>query len=108
MALWSLDAVSLPGRRMPRLDRVTVEIARGVTAVLGQSGAGKTSLLNVLVGFERPQSGRVEFRAAAGVLLFGFTHLTFHLFTPPDFSVGPNTPQCAWPCGAGTDRRAHV
>ncbi len=66
MTLWSLDAVSLTGRRVPRLDRVTVEIARGVTAVLGQSGAGKTSLLNVLVGFERPQSGRVEFRAAAG------------------------------------------
>ncbi len=66
VTLWSLNAVSLAGRRSPRLDRVTVEIARGVTAVLGQSGAGKTSLLNVLVGFERSQSGRVEFRAAAG------------------------------------------
>ena len=65
MTLWSLDAVSLPGRRLPRLDRVTVEIPRGVTAVLGQSGAGKTSLLNVLVGFERPSSGRVEFREAS-------------------------------------------
>ena len=62
VTLWSLDAVSLSGRRVPRLDRVTVEIPRGVTAVLGQSGAGKTSLLNVLVGFERPSSGRVEFR----------------------------------------------
>ena len=65
MTLWSLDAVSLPGRRLPRLDRVTVEIPRGVTAVLGQSGAGKTSLLNVLVGFERPSSGRVVFREAS-------------------------------------------
>ena len=64
MTLWSLDAVSLSGRRVPRLDRVTVEIPRGVIAVLGQSGAGKTSLLNVLVGFERPSSGRVEFREA--------------------------------------------
>ncbi|MEK6260856.1 MAG: ATP-binding cassette domain-containing protein [Planctomycetota bacterium] len=63
--LWSLSAVSLSGRRVPRLDRVTVEIPRGVTAVLGQSGAGKTSLLNVLVGFERPNSGRVEFRGAS-------------------------------------------
>ena len=66
VTLWSLNAVSLAGRRVPRLDRVTVEIARGVTVVLGQSGAGKTSLLNVLVGFERPQSGRVEFRGVAG------------------------------------------
>lgn len=58
--LWSLNDVSLPGRRSPRLDRVTVEIPHGVTAVLGQSGAGKTSLLNVLVGFERPSSGSVR------------------------------------------------
>ena len=65
MTLWSLDAVSLSGRRVPRLDRVTVEIPRGVTAVLGPSGAGKTSLLNVLVGFECPSSGRVDFRAAS-------------------------------------------
>lgn len=57
--LWSLNEVSLPGRSAPRLDRVTVEIPQGVTAVLGQSGAGKTSLLNVLVGFERPSSGRL-------------------------------------------------
>ena len=59
-SLWSLNDVSLPGRQSPRLDRVTVEIPRGVTAVLGQSGAGKTSLLNVLVGFERPSSGSVR------------------------------------------------
>ncbi len=62
MTLWSLDAVSMSGRRVPRLDDVTLGIPRGVTAVLGQSGAGKTSLLNVLVGFESPSSGRVEFR----------------------------------------------
>ena len=65
VTLWSLDAVSLSGRRVPRLDCVTVDIPRGVTAVLGQSGAGKTSLLNVLVGFESPSSGRLECRQTA-------------------------------------------
>ena len=60
--LWLLNAVSLSGRRWPRLDRVSIEIPEGVTAVLGQSGVGKTSLLNLLVGFERPTSGRLEFR----------------------------------------------
>ena len=46
--LWTLEAVALaPGR----LRGVTLEIRAGVTAVLGCSGAGKTSLLNVLVGF---------------------------------------------------------
>ena len=49
--LWSLESVSLPGRRLPRLDGVTLTINQGITAVLGQSGAGKTSLLNLLVEF---------------------------------------------------------
>ena len=59
--LWSLDDVSVSGRRVPRLDRVTVQIPQGVTAVLGQSGAGKTTLLNLLVHYERPTSGQIIF-----------------------------------------------
>lgn len=55
--LWSLESVSLPGRRVPRLDGVTLQIPEGVTAILGQSGSGKTSLLNLLVGYERPGAG---------------------------------------------------
>lgn len=61
--LWCLDTVSLSGRRSFRLDRVSLDIPEGVTAVLGQSGVGKTSLLNVLVGFERPSAGRIAFMA---------------------------------------------
>jgi ABC-type multidrug transport system ATPase subunit len=45
---------------------VTLEISRGRTAIVGPSGAGKTSLLNLLAGFEKPESGRVERSAAAG------------------------------------------
>ncbi|MBS0202409.1 MAG: ATP-binding cassette domain-containing protein [Planctomycetes bacterium] len=62
--LWSLHVVSLTGRQSPRLDRLTVDIPVGTTAVLGQSGAGKTSLLNLLVGFERPTSGQIQFQAS--------------------------------------------
>ncbi len=36
---------------------VTLDIPRGRTAILGPSGAGKTSLIEVLVGFKRPMSG---------------------------------------------------
>ncbi|WP_373649079.1 ATP-binding cassette domain-containing protein [Schlesneria sp. DSM 10557] len=61
--LWSLETVSLSGRRSPRLDRISLAIPEGITAVLGHSGVGKTSLLNLLVGFETPSSGKVLFQA---------------------------------------------
>jgi iron(III) transport system ATP-binding protein len=63
-ALFRLDRVSLPGPRRPRLADVTLEIPRGRTAIIGPSGAGKTSLLNLLAGFEKPESGRVEMASA--------------------------------------------
>ena len=55
--LWQLDAVSLAPAR---LQDVTLTIERGVTAVIGWSGAGKTSLLNVLAGFEKPDVGKIS------------------------------------------------
>jgi ABC-type multidrug transport system ATPase subunit/DNA-binding beta-propeller fold protein YncE len=57
--LWQLQGVSLGADWSRRLREVSVDISTGVTALLGASGAGKTSLLNVLVGFERPTSGTV-------------------------------------------------
>ena len=56
-AIFQLDRVSLwPGR----LRDVSLTIPRGITAVLGASGAGKTSLLNVLAGFEKPTAGKLH------------------------------------------------
>lgn len=55
--LWTLNQVTLRGRQRPRLDAVSCEIHSGITAVAGDSGAGKSSLLNLLVGFERPDTG---------------------------------------------------
>lgn len=52
--LWTLDHVSLAPARLRDLSLV---LRPGVTAVIGWSGAGKTSLLNVLVGFEKAESG---------------------------------------------------
>jgi len=47
-----------------RLGEMTLEVAvdvpaRGITAVFGVSGAGKTSLINAIVGLTRPQRGHI-------------------------------------------------
>ena len=58
--LFRLTDVTLAGAQRPRLSHISAEIVAGVTVVLGASGSGKTSLLNLLVGMERPDSGRIE------------------------------------------------
>lgn len=55
--IFLLDQAEL---RPGRLRGISLGIRRGVTAVLGWSGAGKTSLLNLLSGFERPSRGLVR------------------------------------------------
>ena len=57
--LWKFEHVTLSGHGRPRLSDVSLEIGPGVTAILGHSGAGKTSLLNLLVGFEHPDQGTI-------------------------------------------------
>ena len=43
------------------LDGAALEVARGeVVAVLGRSGTGKSTLLHLLGGLDRPEAGRIE------------------------------------------------
>lgn len=60
--IWTLKDVTLQGDSGPRVDSLTADIANGVTAVIGYSGAGKTSLLNLLAGMDKPDAGQVTFR----------------------------------------------
>jgi len=64
--LFRLTGLTLAGRDAPRLNAVTLQIPFGATAVVGLSGAGKTSLLNVLAGFGTGFSGKLESSEWAG------------------------------------------
>ena len=65
-SLFRLHKLTLPGSDVPRLNSVTLQIPCGVTAIVGLSGAGKTSLLNVLAGFETGFSGELTSGVATG------------------------------------------
>ena len=64
--LWQLTGVCMAGR----LKDVDLRITPGVTAVLGASGAGKSSLLNLLVGFETANAGDVARSLPDGINWF--------------------------------------
>ena len=50
----------------PVFDHVSFEVARGeVVAILGESGVGKSTLLNALAGLDAPSAGRVELAGRA-------------------------------------------
>jgi len=57
-----LRSVSKRFRDVVALDSVSLRVPEGaITAVLGPSGCGKTTMLRVVAGLERPDSGRVLF-----------------------------------------------
>ena len=43
----------------PVLENVSFEASMGVTALWGPSGVGKTTLLRILLGLEKPDSGEL-------------------------------------------------
>jgi branched-chain amino acid transport system ATP-binding protein len=63
------DAIQLAAENVSKrfggvtaVDSVSVDIARGgITSIIGPNGAGKTSLLNMISGFYKPDTGRIVF-----------------------------------------------
>jgi len=78
--LWKLEGVNLG----TRLSNVALTIKTGITAVLGHSGAGKTSLLNLLVGFEKPDAGMLAMEFNRG------EHRIPLFWVPPDGGLWPH------------------
>ena len=78
MARVSLSAVTRRfGREAPAVDAVDLEIGeREFLALLGPSGCGKTTLLRLIAGFERPDSGTVA--------IDGETVADGRVFVPPE------------------------
>ena len=97
-----MSLIEFNGQR--RFNGITIDAAfhadAGVTALFGASGAGKTTVVNMLAGLERPDAGRI---VVGGVVLFdsqsgvnlppehrrlGYVFQEDRLF--PHFSVGRN------------------
>ncbi len=84
-----IDGVSKAFGRFRALDKVELRVAKAsVHAVLGENGAGKTSLMNVLYGLYRPDEGEIRIGGRPVVLhspadairhRIGMIHQHFHL-----------------------------
>ncbi|HTL90145.1 MAG TPA: ABC transporter ATP-binding protein [Leptolyngbya sp.] len=56
-----LENVSKQFSDIPAVDAVSLKLRRGeLLSLLGSSGCGKTTLLRLIAGFERPQWGRIK------------------------------------------------
>ena len=55
-----LDGVSKWFSESQAVNNVSLSLPRGILALLGSSGCGKTTLLRLIAGFEQPQTGSIE------------------------------------------------
>ena len=97
-------------RSQPALDAIDLDIEPGrITAIMGPSGGGKSTLLNLIGGLDRPTGGeitvdgvRVDRLSETGAARYrrrsvGFIFQFFHLLD--DLSVADNIAVVAWLAG---------
>jgi ABC-type branched-subunit amino acid transport system ATPase component len=56
----SVDDLTVRFGGVVPIDRMTVTFEAGTCGLIGPNGAGKTTFFNVLSGFVRPHTGRIE------------------------------------------------
>src|SRR5215475_7503918 len=57
----TIDSVAKRFGGVTAVDRVSIEVPKGrILSIIGPNGAGKTSLLNIISGFYKPDSGRIR------------------------------------------------
>lgn len=106
-------AKTYPGNTEPVFDGINVDIARGeFVCIIGHSGCGKTTILNVLAGLESASSGHVfmDGREVAGPSLERGVVFQGHALMPW-LSVRQNIAfavRSKWPEWKSTEVDAHV
>lgn len=79
------------GKNVPALENLSLDVnAREITAIVGPTGCGKTTLLRILSGLESPDEGEVRFSPMGGLTdpRFGYVSQEHSLF--PWLSVRRN------------------
>jgi NitT/TauT family transport system ATP-binding protein len=57
------------GNALPALDGISLEVDRGeFVCLVGASGCGKTTLLNLIAGLDRPTAGQIETNGRTGLM----------------------------------------
>lgn len=85
----SINGVSKSYNDKKILDGLSFEIEKGkVTALLGENGAGKSSLLNLISGREHPDLGNVTYKNVNVTNLnFPFKHDLFYVYEKIDYQL---------------------
>jgi len=104
---WRLAQVGLRRGATQVFDRLELQLDEPRIGLIGRNGAGKTSLLRMLVGLEPPQQGQVSWQGQAVHAPSRQVGLMFQ--NPDDQIIFPTVEEelaLSWQSAHGTDRRA--
>ena len=81
-----VDRVTKQYKNKIAVDRISFEIGKGVTGLLGANGAGKTTLMRMIAGILAPTSGEID---AEGINVTSEEYRAVLGYLPQDFGYYP-------------------